>query len=956
MTPEAYADAVYKEAEMGGLPSSDLLYADCLARFSESEHRIVIDSLKTRADKLRLHDVDVAKTLSDYMLLYSRTTKSIYGEGISRLSLGNCASSVGEYECAWTYFDQAAVCFRDCGYDLGWARTCISRLLVCANVNMADAVLADVEASRRVLNDCAEYDYLARLDVNLAWFHNQRGEYDRALTYIQQALELADEHAELAERYRGQMLLVNAYSLGQTGKAQLAIDAYFSAAEFACEREQAVIEINARISASYYRLLQGRYRQALRELYTLKTRVSPNELPVEYLNTQLIIFQAWLELNRHADIMRQWTSFMSELDMLDSWMEVGRAYRYFGIACIYLGRATDALEMLNTAIDAFSELQNQDEIHVTQYWVARTLYELGDIPGTEAALSKWLLDARTENSRLEHEQARLLQARLYLLVGDPDRALVLARNVLHDARHNTLVLLEYQAMHLLGDILDNKEDYPGAIAVYEQSLDLVESFHQHLTVGLYPDFLRDKVGILRALVRLYRDAGHDQQACQTLIRGRAHALAQYIEQHDNLQWRLHTTEARELLAARTDVVGQYNVLFRQVYDPAISLDDASQIAVHDRLRTLEQQLGNLSEQLQLHATDAVLMTGQIPTLDDIQASLPDDAVILQYYVGDESWSVFVIRNRSLRVVDLHVDPQALLTSVSEVRTNIDYSTTISPESPVQITLARQLLPELQALYQILIAALNEGDPHWIRPKDHLYVVPFADLHQLPFSLLYDGVQYLVEKHEISVLPSVASLLGSKPSTSNDVVILGHSWNSQLPKCLVEAASIHQRIGGKLYLEEEATQACLDRSGGLILHIAAHGLFRSDRPELSHILLDDGQLLLDDLMQYNLCYRLIVLTACETGRGRVSGIDELIGVGRGFLLKGAQALLLSLWQIHDHTTQEIMEHFYDWLLAGDRKSQALQRAQQTFMQAHPTFHPASWGALQIIGDPSAIYAR
>jgi CHAT domain-containing protein len=135
----------------------------------------------------------------------------------------------------------------------------------------------------------------------------------------------------------------------------------------------------------------------------------------------------------------------------------------------------------------------------------------------------------------------------------------------------------------------------------------------------------------------------------------------------------------------------------------------------------------------------------------------------------------------------------------------------------------------------------------------------------------------------------------------------------------------------------------------ILHIAAHGEYRLDQPDLSYIKLADGQLYADDLLQQDLSYELVTLSACETGRANVAGGDELIGLGRGVLYAGAGALIGSLWHVTDELAVALMEHMYDALCAGASKAAALRDAQLAIMHRTEQLHPAFWGAFQLVGD-------
>lgn len=179
--------------------------------------------------------------------------------------------------------------------------------------------------------------------------------------------------------------------------------------------------------------------------------------------------------------------------------------------------------------------------------------------------------------------------------------------------------------------------------------------------------------------------------------------------------------------------------------------------------------------------------------------------------------------------------------------------------------------------------------------------------------------------------------------------MSHSWGGRLPHTISEARTVQSLFGGVLYTEEAATRTVLQAEPSQILHIATHGQHRLDQPDLSFLELADGQLYADDLLQQDLSYELVTLSACETGRAKVAADEELIGIGRGLLYSGAGALILSQWQVADSATITLMERLYGALRDGKSKAAALRGAQQSILADNPNLHPAFWGAFQLIGD-------
>jgi CHAT domain-containing protein len=297
------------------------------------------------------------------------------------------------------------------------------------------------------------------------------------------------------------------------------------------------------------------------------------------------------------------------------------------------------------------------------------------------------------------------------------------------------------------------------------------------------------------------------------------------------------------------------------------------------------------------------------------------------------------------VHNLSVTVERLNQLLSQLQANMAAALQVDPRAQSTIRLTQSVQRILQRLHSLLIEPLASR----LDDQQRIVIVPYGVLHYLPFHLLHDGSGYLIERHEVVILP--ASGLTTRPIVQQKpgALILAHSWDGRLPHTLAEAQIVEKLFGGKLYADESALRTVLQAAPTQILHIATHGEHRLDQPDLSYLQLTDGQLYADDLLQQNLAYELVTLSGCETGRANVSGGDELIGLGRGFLYAGAGSLLVSLWKVTDVHTLDFMERMYQSLYAGASKSAALRKAQLEILVQDPKLHPAFWGAFQLIGD-------
>ena len=117
--------------------------------------------------------------------------------------------------------------------------------------------------------------------------------------------------------------------------------------------------------------------------------------------------------------------------------------------------------------------------------------------------------------------------------------------------------------------------------------------------------------------------------------------------------------------------------------------------------------------------------------------------------------------------------------------------------------------------------------------------------------------------------------------------------------------------------------------------------------------EDGLLTAEDVTGMDLlATEMVVLSACETGLGRVHVGEGVYGLRRAFVLAGAKTLVMSLWKVPDQETQELMEDFYQRLWEGQPRAEALREAQLDMKDKHPD-EPLYWGAFICQGDPGPL---
>ncbi|HKY44142.1 MAG TPA: CHAT domain-containing tetratricopeptide repeat protein [Pyrinomonadaceae bacterium] len=289
----------------------------------------------------------------------------------------------------------------------------------------------------------------------------------------------------------------------------------------------------------------------------------------------------------------------------------------------------------------------------------------------------------------------------------------------------------------------------------------------------------------------------------------------------------------------------------------------------------------------------------------------------------------------------------------------------------------------------------------------IFVVPDGDLFLLPFDVLpLDAQRYLIDEFDISFLGAGRDVLRFAKQAdvkhTAPVVLGGADFNLHLPtpneegvdsdstssraKTLqgtklrfgelagaeAEAAEVASLVKGAVLLSKDTATASVLRElkSPLLLHLATHGFFlppatddsnKFESPMISSGLalsgantwlkgegLADGLLVAEDVATLNLLETdLVVLSACESGLGGVVAGEGVFGLRRAFFAAGVRTIVMSLWQVPDQETKELMIHFYSALLEGVTKSEALRQAKLAIKRLHP--HPFYWGSFICEGD-------
>ncbi|GAB5525522.1 MAG: hypothetical protein Roseis2KO_33940 [Roseivirga sp.] len=423
-------------------------------------------------------------------------------------------------------------------------------------------------------------------------------------------------------------------------------------------------------------------------------------------------------------------------------------------------------------------------------------------------------------------------------------------------------------------------------------------------------------------------------------------------------------------ARRGDQNKAFNELRENLFDTNEALDDLRKL--------LEQRYPKYYQ---------LMYQNKILSPKEVQAMLSMDQVLVEYFESESRMFLFTITADSFRVKSFDKDPEYRLMMEQYIRS-------FQPEA-ARTDFARQFDQFREAssfLYQQLLLPALSG---LSQPGDRLIIVPTEALAYVPLELLvdsnvqasgtedYKSLEYMLKRYAVSYAPSASLVLQPQIGTTS----LGRSSllafapdytgkagplaKSNLPQGLkwntIELDEISQYVSGDYFKGKEATEGLFKKIAGdhSILHLAMHAFVDEEEPMQSRLVFsqdadstEDGMLYAYELFNMELPADMVVLSACNTGLGKVEEGEGMMSLGRAFFYAGSPSIIASSWAVDDQSTSKLMGLFYKYIAEGKTKDRALQQARIDFLETGNGIktHPYYWAGFAVIGNTDALPAQ
>ena len=630
-----------------------------------------------------------------------------------------------------------------------------------------------------------------------------------------------------------------------------------------------------------------------------------------------------------------------------------------GAAYLQLGDKEKAVQVLNQAIATQTGSANRRGEGIARAILGVAYHKMGDDQKALESINKSVEILRQVTDRQNEANAHIALARVYFDKGDNASALADLNQALPLAKavNDPLIL----APVFYGLMRVHKDQPALAIFYGKQSVNLlqqVRSNMQGLDKALQSTFVASKADFYHGLADLLIAQGRLPEAQQVLDLLKQQEYSEYV--------RGAATDALSpltLTAAEQKAEQDYEKSTGQLVSAGEQWAELKSISARTpeqekQFRQLSDQLNAANKALDDYYARLYVLFGKDNAANKQVADVKGNVSALEEQIAESPHTVALytmVTSDHYRVI--------LITSAATVAREFAIVDTELNKKVADLEQAlrdpkRDPKPQAQALYTVLVGPV-QAELEQAKAETLVWSLDGV-LRYVPMAALYDGKQYLVEKYNtVTITPASIAMLEDKPDVAKLSVAamgIGRKYEDGLPalpsvaselRDVVRDAAVQGSNGalpGTILLDGQFTEKAMEDQLSAkhgVVHIASHFVFKPGDDSQSYLLLagkDEGgagfHLTVADFRDNrNLSLRhtdLLTLSACETGMtGNSSNGREVDGLGTTAQLKGAKAVISSLWSVNDNSTGELMGDFYKRWIAGAgkvTKAQALREAQ------------------------------
>ncbi|MFH0895994.1 MAG: CHAT domain-containing tetratricopeptide repeat protein [Bacteroidota bacterium] len=431
-----------------------------------------------------------------------------------------------------------------------------------------------------------------------------------------------------------------------------------------------------------------------------------------------------------------------------------------------------------------------------------------------------------------------------------------------------------------------------------------------------------------------------------------------------------------------------NMIYEEDAKP--SADPKKRSGYESRLLAFRQEHSRLLSQLEKYSPAYVRLKykNNTASLANIQKMMAPKTAIVEYALVDSMMYTFLIIHDQVNVISHTTDSNfyKLIADFRSSLTDNDFSDYSMDDYSAYVRSASKLYDQLL----LPVKKELEGKSVIFIPEDKLGYIPFealltslptigkVDFNNLPYVIASNPVSYSYSAtllsapfHNNATTQTENRMLAYAPdyissATSTNAKYRSYTTRNGLQNLPAAAEEVNQiekyfdivKVDGREATEEQFKKESKDFD---VLHLAMHAVVDNENPQFSKLVFapgdtaEDGLLNASEIMNMDLKARMVVLSACNTGFGKILRGEGVFSVARAFLYAGCSSVVMTLWSVEDNSSAQLMDYFYSNLSKGETKDLALQQAKLNYIRnvdpvkAHPYF----WAGYVNIGNTAAI---
>ncbi len=845
--------------------------------------------------------------------------------------------------------------------------------------------LDDWQKSLAIYEKAGDKNEMARALFEIGRIHAAQSRPEQALEYFQRSLV----NSEASQDKSRMALALNALGINHRaqGRNELALACFQQSQALSAELKDKAAVAKALNNIGDLYIFQGRYTKALA---ALEQAVKTNE----ELGTSLDKLGMGYHLHNIGQVYRLQGRYEQALEYnhkslkmraeINDHEGIGGSQNNIGVIYKSQGLDAQAMEWFQKSLKSFEAATDKDG-------VAITLSNLGDIYRQQGRYDL-ALEYLQKSLRLHEEiggrvgvaQSLRDLSFVYRDKGNYREMLALSRRAAQLAEEVNAPEERWTAQESMGRALLALGQPVQARQSFLDAIATIDALRQQVAGGSQQQqsFLENKLAPWFGIIDLLVAQKEDAEALSFAEQSKARVLLDLMQTgRTNIQRSLSPQERQEEEQQRSRLVALNSQLTRASLsaqpDPARVVDLKSQLAkARLDFEALETRLYVAHPELKIKRGELRPMA-----ISETAALLNEQTALLEFAVGEDQTHLFVI-TKTKASVELKTYRVALKRKDLAQRT----------EHLRQYLASKDLRYGLPAreLYDLLLKPAEAQ----LNGKTRFVLVPDGPLWELPFQALMPAPnRFLVEEKTISTAPSLTFLREmmrlreqrGNVSTPANVLAIGNpalggaevlakraelmgDKLEPLPFAEQQAMQLGQlyKTNAKVLVGAAATEQTIkaEMPKYRILHLATHGVLDNRNPMYSHLVLaqtgttekDDGLLEARELLEMDLQADLVVLSACETGRGKIGAGEGLIGLTWALFVAGVPSTVVSQWKVADKSTAELMLAFHQQLQAKDTKgnalftkAEALRQAELQLLRNLPTRHPFHWAGFTLVGD-------